>query len=146
MAAESVSMLINWLVYPLLLTLACAGHGLVARRLFAVASGALLLPLGFASVIVLSTLTIASPLHAVPWLALVVPAVAGWALGGRELIGEVRARHDLWPPAGAALLAFLAYGAPVLLSGELTFSGYSQIVDIAHHFSYPQWLIDHWPV
>ena len=39
----------------------------------------------------------------------------------------------VWPALSAGA-AFAVFAAPVLLSGRSTFTGYSMITDIAHHF------------
>lgn len=128
-------MLINWLLYPLLLGVASAGHGLLVRRFARGPSDLLLLPVGFASLIVLTTMCMVAGLHSVAWLGIVVPALAGFALG-RE---DVRAwRHSprsawLWP-AGAAFGAFAVFAMPVVLSGHGTWTGFTMITDIANHF------------
>lgn len=137
-------MLVNWILYPLVLVVAAAGHGLLVRRAVGVPTRLLVLPVGLASMLVWTTVAMsAGPLHSVAWLAVAVPAAAGWGLTWQ------RARADLtgfgtaarWA-GGGALLAFAAYAAPVVLSGQATFTGYSMILDTAHHFSVAEWLKD----
>ena len=88
-------MLINWLLYPLLLTLASAGHGLLVRRVLRGPSDLLLLPAGFASMIVVTTALMRTGLHGAAWLGIVVPAVAG-------LAARARARTSRRPTHGLA--------------------------------------------
>jgi len=136
--------LINWLLFPLLLVVACAGHGLLIRRITGGPSWVLLLPTGFASLLTLCLMAMAfRPLHSVAWLALVLPALAGWALGW----AETRTWRASWTwdsgwAAAAGLGAFAVFAAPVVLSGELTFTGFSVITDIANHFDLTARLVE----
>jgi hypothetical protein len=136
--------LINWLLFPLVLTAASAGHGLLIRRLLGAPSPLLVVPTGFASIVVLCALAMLSPLHSVAWLAIVVPAVAGIGL---EVPGLRRRRPTLSAiellPGWVAVAVFAVYAAPIVLSGDLTFAGYSLTVDIAHHFDLTSWLMAH---
>lgn len=128
-------MLINWLLYPLLLAALAAGHGLLIRRLAGGPSALLLLPVGYASMVVWSTMAMATRLHGVAWLALVVPAVTGYALA-RPTIADWRRRPrwDVRWPLFCGLAAFAIFAAPVVLSGESTLTGYSMITDFSNHF------------
>ena len=130
-------MLISWLLYPLLLTAASLGQGLLVRRVLRGPSDLLLLPVGFALMIAATTALIDIGLYKVAWLGIVVPTVAGYALS----VPWLRERRRQWParetwlwPLLAALFAFVAYAAPVVFSGRLTFTGFSMITDIANHF------------
>jgi hypothetical protein len=128
-------MLINWFLYPLLMLVASAGHGLLIRRLVGRPFGLLLLPVGFALMIVVTTFLMTTGLHGSAWLGIVVPAALGFAVSVREL--PLRRPEDLgaalWP-AGAALLAFALFAAPVVLTWRNTFTGFTMITDIANHF------------
>lgn len=136
-------MLINWLLYPLLLTLASAGHGLLVRAIARGPSNLLLLPTGFASMIVLTTMSMASGLHGVAWIAIVVPALLGFALRRRDVQAARRAPLPDWLwPAGAGAGAFLIFALPVVFSGHLTFTGFSMITDTANHFDVTARLMD----
>jgi hypothetical protein len=137
---------IDWLLYPLVLACVCAGQGLLVRRLTGgPPSNLLLLPVGFAASIVLTSAAIRiGSLHDVAWLALVGPAVAGVGLTLRPGRGAWAARRrGVLVPASVGIAAFVAYGAPVLLSGHDTFSGYSIIVDLGHYMDYSSWLVAH---
>jgi hypothetical protein len=128
-------MLINWLLYPVLMVVASTGHGLLVRRIIGGPSNLLLIPVGFASMVVCTTMLMATRLHGVAWLGIVIPAVAGWWFG-RHRIGPWRAAPSsewLWP-ALCALGAFATFAAPVVLFGHLTFTGFSEITDTANHF------------
>lgn len=132
-----------WLLFPLLLAAACLGLGLLVERLSGLRiAGALLLPLGLAALIALAqTVTFADPLA-----ELATPAVVVAALGGLWL-GRARLR----PPApcgwaiAAAGVVFAAYAAPIVLSGQATFAGYTLLGDSAIHFMLSDWVGEHGP-
>src|SRR5690349_10045382 len=97
-----------------------AGWGFLVDR----ASGgrvndALLVPLGLAAVLVvagtLNAFTLTAP------AAVVITAIG--AIAGLPLAWAGRRRLWGWPLL-AALGALLAYGAPILLSGQATFAGF----------------------
>ena len=127
-----------WLAFPLVLGLLCLGCGLLAeeisRRRVPVA---LLLPVGLAFVIVLAQLFTVSDLTAELALpAVVVAALAGYGL---SLPGG---RLDPWA-LGAPLLAFALYAAPVVLSGDPTFTGYVKLDDTATWFALTDRVMEH---
>ncbi len=64
-----------------------------------------------------------------------VGAVAGLALGWKRVRSP---RLDRWA-AGAALVVFAVFAAPIVLSGDATFAGYTVLGDTAVHFV----LVDH---
>jgi hypothetical protein len=129
-----VSLILAWVAFPLVLAAIGAGWGVVVER----AAGErvadpLLLPLGLAAALVLAgTLTAfaATAPAAVPVVA--TGAVAGLLLAwpGRRLGG--------WSLL-AAVGVLLAYGAPVLLSGQATFTGFVRLDDTSTWFN----IIDH---
>jgi hypothetical protein len=128
----------SWLAFPLVLGFLCLGCGLLAeeitRRRVPVA---LLMPVGLAFVIVLVQLFTISDLTAelgIP--AVVVAALAGFGL---SLPGG---RLDGWA-LGAPLLAFALYGAPVVLSGDATFTGYVKLDDTATWFALTDRVMEH---
>ena len=128
-------MLISWLLYPVLLAVAALGHGLLLRRILGGPSTLLVLPLGFASMIVVCTLLMGTSWHGAAWVGIVVPAAIGLLAGRGEPAAWRRAPRADWAwPAAAALGVFAIFAAPVLLSGENSFTGYSTITDIANHF------------
>ncbi|MFL5824245.1 MAG: hypothetical protein ACJ764_12490 [Solirubrobacteraceae bacterium] len=136
-----MTMFLAWVIFPLVLAALGAGWGLLVQKLAGTSyHGALLIPLGLAAVtVVAGTITLSSALApaAVPVCA--VGAVAGliWARPWRGWRG--------WPwstilwPALAAVGVILAYGAPVLLYGHPTFTGYLRLDDTATWFN----VIDH---
>jgi hypothetical protein len=131
-------MILSWLVYPLVLAALCAGWGVLVEK----AGGAevrdvLLLPVGFAAVLVVAGLLTAfsgSAPVATPLCA--VGAVVGlvWGRPWRRL-----AR---WPVV-AAIGVVLAYGAPVILSGHPTFLGYLRLDDSATWFDITDVIMGH---
>ncbi|MFL5844101.1 MAG: hypothetical protein ACJ762_05345 [Solirubrobacteraceae bacterium] len=136
-------MVINWLLYPVALTVAATGHGLLVRRVARGPSNLLLLPTGFASMIVLTTMCMVTSLHGVAWLAIVVPTVAGLVLGRADLAAFRAAPRADWQwAAGAALIAFGIFAVPVVLSGQLSFTGYSMITDTGNHFDLTAQLVE----
>ena len=133
-----MDLLLAWVWFPLVLIAACAGWGLLveraARRRL---PGVLVAPVGFAALVVVTqwaTLTDATAELAFP-LAL-AGAVGGWALGRR------RVSVDRWPALAAAAV-FAVLGAPLFLSGEPTFAGYSVLGDTAIHFLGIDHLMEH---
>src|SRR5438093_13702470 len=109
-----MSLLLAWVVFPLVLGVLALGCGLLLDRIAGTAlPGVLLLPVGLAVIIVaaqLATLTDATAELAMPLV--VVLALAGLAIG-RPWRGL---RLDRWAIAGA-LGAFAVFAAPVVLSG-----------------------------
>ncbi|MBK5219566.1 MAG: hypothetical protein JJE35_07255 [Thermoleophilia bacterium] len=134
-------MFVAWIVFPLLLAALCLGCGLlleaaVGRRL----PGALLAPAGFAVVVVLAGLfTARGEIASLATPAVVVAALAGAALAYRaKRWGGV----DGWLLA-AALGVFAVYAAPVVLSGEPTFTGYIKLDDTATWMAFVDRVMDH---
>jgi hypothetical protein len=136
-----VSIFICWVLFPLLFCLLALGCGLLIRRIAGVpVRGVLLLPLGYATIVVASQVTTffkATTVLATPLV--VVLAVAGLLLGARDLRPTT---GDLWP-AAAALGVFCVYAAPVVLSGSATFLGYTLLGDTSIHFTLIDWVMAH---
>ncbi len=121
-----LSLIVSWVLFPLVLAAVGAGWGVLVERLAGVRVGVLLVPLGLAAALVLASLltawsTIAPAAVPVVGVGAVVGLVIGW---------PSRRRIAKWP-ALAALGALLVYGAPVLLSGSATFAGYVRLDDTA---------------
>jgi hypothetical protein len=118
-----------WIAFPLLLAAASGGLGLLVERLAgARVPGALVVPLGFAALVAVATLSTAWSVTApaTPYLAAAL-ALAGVAAGWGRL-------RDAPPDPALALLALgvlAVYAAPVALSGEPTFAGYGVLGDTA---------------
>ncbi len=117
-----------WLVFPVLLGAVTLGSGLLLERCAGIRLAFPLLPgVGLAtSVVAMSLFTMfdATAELAVP--ALVALATGGLVVGASTL----RDRAEPWA-LGAALVTFLAFGAPILASGEATFAGYVKLDDTA---------------
>jgi hypothetical protein len=122
-----MSLIVAWVLFPLAFVAVCAGLGLLVER----ASGGLLpgvltLPLGAAGLITASQLT-----TYFDWTAeLTTPFVVVLAIAG-VVLGYARLRSlalDWWA-AAAALGVFAILAAPVVLSGEATFAGYTVLGD-----------------
>jgi hypothetical protein len=130
-----------WIVFPALLLAACLGFGLLTEALAGRrVPGALLAPLGMASLTVVGLATTASSSTA-SWTAplAVVLALAGFVAA---LIQRRALRPDPWPTL-AALAAFAIFAVPVVLSGEATFAGYIKLDDTATWFAITDRLMEH---
>ena len=138
-----MDLLAAWLLYPLVLALLCLGLGLlVARAAGWRCPGVLIVPVGLATLVALSRLITFKPDTAPLALALIgLLAVAGLVSGHRQL--------RAWRPDPlltlAALGIFVAYGAPVFLSGTPTFAGYLALPDTSHQLSLASLFADHGP-
>jgi hypothetical protein len=129
-----MSLILSWVLFPLILAAIGAGWGAVAERAAgAPLNDALLVPLGLASALVvagiLTTFTATAP-AAVPVVAAGAAAGLIFAWPGRRLGG--------WPLL-AAVGVVLVYGAPVLLSGQATFNGFVKLDDSSTWFN----IVDH---
>jgi hypothetical protein len=119
-----VSLILAWAVFPLVLVALGAGWGtLVQRGSGSTIDGVLVVPLGWAALIIVT-------LVLTEW-SVTAPA-ALWVVVAGAVVGLLLAWP--WPrPAGWPLLAALGivfvYGAPVLLTGHATFTGYIKLDD-----------------
>jgi hypothetical protein len=125
-------MLQAWLLFPAVLAVLSLGLGLFVERLGGTRlPGVLVIPTGLAAIIVIAraamtldlTAELATPL-------VVVGAIAGLVLG-RERIWPLRL--DRWAALAAAVV-FAVFAAPVVLSGSVSFAGYTILGDTAIHF------------
>jgi hypothetical protein len=116
-----VSLVVAWLLFPLLLCVLTLGCGLLVERLAGIAlPGVLLVSLGLALIVVATqavtywdaTAELATPL-------VLLLALAGFALS----LDRARAVLPDWWAGGAALAVFAVFAAPVVLSGNATFAG-----------------------
>ncbi len=135
-----MTLLVPWLAFPLTLGVLSWGCGQLAAR--TVARGlpdSLRLPLGFAAIVVVGGLT-----TLLAWTApLTTPVVAALAAAGLALSGRPHLRRlPRWAGAACAA-AFLAYGAPVLLSGSATFAGYVKLDDTATFLAITDRTLEH---
>jgi hypothetical protein len=133
-----VNLALSWILFPLVLGALSLGLGSLLQRLTRKPLGVLLLPAGFAALVVLTqlpTLTSATARFGLP-LA-VLGAVTGLAL----------LRPRSWrierPAVAAAVATFAVYAAPVVLSGQATFAGYITLDDTATFLAITDRVLDH---
>jgi hypothetical protein len=130
-----VSLIVAWVFFPLALAALGLGMGVLVERAAGTrVNDALLIPLGLAAAIVVAgTFDAFSATEGAAIPIVTIAAVAGLMLAwsGRRWPGN-------WPLL-AALGALLAYGAPVIFSGEATFAGYIRLDDTAYWLN----VIDH---
>lgn len=133
-------MIVSWLLFPLVLAALCLGCGLLVRRLAgAPVPGPLLMPLGFAVMVVVGEFAALSDATA----ELSAPVVAGAAVAGFLLAGRSVTRGiDRWA-AVAGLCAFVIYAAPVAFSGEPTIAGYIKLDDTATWLALTDRVMEH---
>jgi hypothetical protein len=133
--------LVSWVLFPLFLGALCLGCGLlleasVGRRL----PGLLLAPAGFVVlVVIVGILTSRGETASLATPAVVVAAIAGAALTYPSWRGR---GLDRWAVA-AAFGVFAVYAAPVVLSGEPTFTGYIKLDDTATWLAFVDRVMDH---
>lgn len=138
-----MDLLLAWILFPLVLLLLTGGLGLLIERAAGVRlPGALVVPIGLAALIAVAQLTTywgATARLTTPLVVLL--AIAGGVLAHRaERFGRVAVE---WPPVLAAAGVFLVFGAPVLLSGEATFAGYTVLGDTAIQFVVVDRMMEH---
>jgi hypothetical protein len=135
-----MDLVVPWLIFPIALGAVALGLGLLLERAAEIrVPGVLVLPVGFAVLIVVAqfaTLTDFTAELATP--VAIVLAVAGFALSNRRR----ERRVDGWAIA-AAVGAFAAFAAPVVLSGEATFAGYAKLDDTATWFALTDHVMEH---
>jgi hypothetical protein len=135
-----MSLLIAWLVFPLVLSVLALGCGLLLERTArTVLPGALLLPVGLAVLIVAAQLaTVADATAELATPLVVLLAVSGLAIARpwRDL------RLDWWAVA-TGVAVFVVFAAPVVLSGSATFAGYTRIDDTASWLAIVDRLMEH---
>jgi hypothetical protein len=135
-----MSLAVSWLLFPLVLGLLSLGCGLLLER----AAGLrlpreLLLPLGFAVMVVVSLFTTSSSRTA----HLTTPVVVGLAVAGLALALPGRpGRSDGWAAASGAA-TYVVLGAPVILSGSATFAGYITLDDTSTWLAFTDRLLEH---
>jgi hypothetical protein len=136
-----VSIFISWVLFPTVFCLLSLGCGLLVQWVSGgPIRGVLLLPVGFATIVVASQVTTffsATTFLATPLV--IVLAAAGLALGIRDLRPATR---DL-SAASAAVGVFLIYAVPVVFSGSATFLGYTLLGDTSIHFTLIDWVMKH---
>jgi hypothetical protein len=136
-----MSLIVPWIVFPLVLALLSTGAGLLAEE----AAGrslrpGLRLPVGLAVIVVAGLFTTADGATAQLTVPLVVAlAAAGWALA----VGRRPRIRPAVAPAAAALGTFAAYGAPVIATGSATFTGYVKLDDTATFLGFTDEIMSH---
>lgn len=135
-----MTLLVCWLVFPLLLAALCLGCGLAVSRCSRTRiHPTLLVPVGFAAAVVIGLFTTLTPQTA----RLTVPALlAVAALGLASSLPRSRPTIDLWA-VGSAVAVFAVFAAPVVLSGEATFAGYIKLDDTATFLAIADRAIEH---
>lgn len=129
-----------WLVFPVVLVLLSVGLGLLAEVAgrFRLATS-LLAPLGFALLVVIATLaTLSDSTAELATPAVIVLALAGFVLGARGRDWRVSV-----PGVAAVLAVFALAAAPVVLTGEAGFAGYTQLDDISTFLAFAARAAEH---
>jgi hypothetical protein len=136
-----MTMLAAWVLFPLALLALSLGCGLLLQAVLGASRlpGALLAPVGFLVIVVVAGIATSRGETA----ALATPLVVALAIGGAALAYPWRRPSlDGWVIA-AALGAFAVYAAPVVLSGDPTFTGYIRLDDTATWMAFVDRLLDH---
>ncbi len=127
-------------MFPFVLGVLCLGCGaLLARAAGTTIRAPLMLPCGFAVVIVASSLATAHSATA----SFASPLVVGLAVAGLSFLPRRRPGRDTCIAAAVGVTTFLLYGAPVLLSGDPTFAGYVKLDDTATFLAFADHVLDH---
>ncbi len=132
------------ILFPLVLLGLSTGCGLLVRRLGGGWLPTILIaPVGFAFVVLACAfVTYISALAPATGYFVLAFALLGFALEARD--GGLHLPHVDGIPWGllAGLAALLAVGAPVLLTGTPTWSGFSRIVDLGFQMDFSQYLAE----
>jgi hypothetical protein len=135
-----MTLLVCWLVFPLVLGLLSLGCGLLLERLSGLTLPGPLLPAAGLALIVVGAqfATLADPTAELAMPGVVAASVAGFALAHR------RERKAIDPSAAAcALGVFAVFSAPVVLSGDATFAGYIKLDDTATWLAMTDRVMEH---
>lgn len=129
-----MAVLQTWVLFPLICAALALGCGLLLDRLAGrTVAGVLLAPMGLAAIFVMSRAAMSTDLTA----ELATPLVVLLAIAGLW-VGRLRLRRprgaEWWIP-GAAVVVFAIYAAPTVMSGSVTFAGYTILGDTAVHFA-----------
>jgi hypothetical protein len=134
-----MSLVVPWLVFPLVLGLLSLGCGLLVEVIAGMRlPRAVLLPVGFAAIVIASLLTTTNDKTA----QLTAPLVIALAVAGLAFSFPWRGRIDGWA-AAAAVGTYAVYGAPVLLSGTASFAGYITLDDTSSWLGMTDRLLEH---
>ncbi len=138
-----MSLLFTWLLLPFVFGLLCLGIGLLAERLAgSVLPGAALVPLGFAVAVVVGQAICTFDLTA----RLLTPILAACAAVGFVVSKPWREgwRLSRWELSAAAGV-YAVFAAPVVASGQETFTGYIKLDDTATWMAFTDWIGGHGP-
>jgi hypothetical protein len=136
-----MSLFVAWVLFPLVFVGLSTGIGLLVERATGGRlPGVLLIPLGTAGIVVASQVTTYWDWSAeLTTPVVLLLAVAGIGLGFRRLRTPAL---DPWAIA-VAVGVFAVFAAPVVLSGEATFAGYTVLGDTSIHFIGADHLLEH---
>lgn len=131
-----MAILAAWVLFPITLALFALGSGLLLERVAGIhLPRALILPAGFAALMVTADLlTSSARLADLALPVIAVLAAAGVVVGRRRLRPALR---NAWAVA-AAVGVFAVFGAPVFLSGEPSFAGSLVLPDTSNQFALAQ--------
>jgi hypothetical protein len=134
------TLIVCWVVLPLLFGAVATGWGWIAQRVGALElPGALLPLLGFASITVIAAAATAADATA----ELAFPIVVAGGFGGLAWLWRAgRIKIDPWKLA-APLVVFAVYAAPIVASGEATFAGYLKLDDDSTWFALTDRMLEH---
>jgi hypothetical protein len=135
-----VSLIVPWIVFPLVLGLLSLGCGLLLERVAGIQlPRGLLLPVGYALMVVVGVLVTTNDTTA----RLTAPLIVSLAVAGLALALPWRLRSiDGWAGAAGASV-FAAYGAPIFMSGRATFPGYIELDDTSTWLAFTDRLMTH---
>lgn len=135
-----MSMFVAWVVFPLVLALLCGGLGLLVDLLVGRSlPGALIVPVGFAAMVVAGEFT--TSLEATAPLTL--PAFVFLAVLGAGFSWPWRFGRPDRLPLLVAVAVFAVFAAPVVLSGSPTFGGYIKLDDTATWLAMTDRVLEH---
>jgi len=121
-----VSLVVAWLVFPLLLSVLAYGCGLLVRQIAGLdLPAALILPLGLATIIVAAQLSTSFEATA----GLTGPFVVVLAAVGLVVSRRTRRSLPSRPEIAAALAVFVVFAVPIVALGEATIAGYMKLED-----------------
>jgi hypothetical protein len=123
-----MSLVVPWLLFPLILGLLSLGCGLLLEQAAGMRlRGSLLLPVGFAVIVVVGGLMTTNEITA----PFTMPLTLALAVAGLALALPWRAKRvDGWA-AVSGIGTYAVYAAPIVLSGTATFAGYIKLDDTA---------------
>jgi hypothetical protein len=135
-----MTMLVAWVVFPAVFGALSLGCGLLLERAAGIRlSGPLLLPAGFAVIVVAASLATMRDGTA----ELATPLVVSLAVAGYGLSLPLRGdRFDVWC-VGGAVAVFAVFAAPVVASGDPTFAGYIKLDDTSTWLAFTDHVMEH---